>query len=238
MTPTSLSNLRTVRRATRADLPFVAWCNYESSSPYPGFCYWDPLLEGLNTPTMQFIEAVFTADALMYGRVEDFFLIEVDGKPIGGASGFVMSTTDYRPLHLHRIHDLANLLGWTDGTVNTFMERYKQVWSDPLDPTIAPSASWTIECVAVLPEARGQGVGKHLLQAILDAGKALGHSYGGIAVTIGNEGGQKLYESLGFQPYVTYWSDYFYGQFPGTAKYRIALKKSHGSLSLSEQQLC
>ncbi len=91
---------RIVRRATREDLVFVAWCNYESSSPYPGFCYWDPLLEGLNTATMKFIEAVFRSDALGYGRVEDFFIVEEAGKPLGGASGFVMNAADYRPLLL------------------------------------------------------------------------------------------------------------------------------------------
>lgn len=34
-----------VRRTTRQDLPFVAWCNQEATSPEPGFCYWDALPE-------------------------------------------------------------------------------------------------------------------------------------------------------------------------------------------------
>lgn len=223
MTVQTITTIRTVRRATREDLSFVAWCNYESSSPYPGFCYWDPLLEGLNTPTMQYIEAVFRADALAYGRVENFFIIEEDGKLLGGASGFEMSPTDYRPLNLERMPDVAKLLGWTDAMLQTFLERYSQVWRDPQDVTLAPSAPWTIECVAVVPEARGQGVGKQLLTAIMEAGKTQGHTHVGIAVTAGNEPAQKLYEALGFKMMVTYGAEYFDDAFPGTIKYRRAL---------------
>lgn len=214
---------RAVRQATREDLPFVAWCNYEASSPYPGFCYWDPLLEGLNTPTASFIDAVFRCDALAYGKVEDFFIIEEAGKQLGGASGFAMNAEDYRPLHLNRMNDVANELGWKPEIVKEFLERYNQVWHDPHDVTIAPSAEWTIECVAVVPEARGRGVGKQLLSAILEAGKERGHTHAGIAVTIGNEPAQKLYEALGFRMFITYGAAYFDDAFPGTIKYRIAL---------------
>lgn len=223
MTAQTIAVVRTVRPATREDLPFIAWCNYESSSPYPGFCYWDPLLEGFNTPTMTFIHALFEADALAYGKVEDFFILEEAGKPLGGASGFVMSAEDFRPLHLHRMADVAHRLGWSPATLETFLTRYQSVWRDPQDVTIAASAPWTIECVAVIPEARGRGIGRQLLGAIIQAGKAHGHSHVGIAVTIGNEPAQKLYEGLGFKPYVTYWAAYFEEQFPGTAKYRMAL---------------
>lgn len=57
-----------VRQGTRADIPFLAWCNYEATSPAPGFCYWDPLVAETETPTLTFIEAVLAADALAWGR--------------------------------------------------------------------------------------------------------------------------------------------------------------------------
>lgn len=76
----------TVRRASRGDLSFVAWCNVEASSPAPGFCYWDPLLEGTGTPARAFAEAVFGADAFAWGRVEDFFIVE-GGTPLAGGLG-------------------------------------------------------------------------------------------------------------------------------------------------------
>jgi ribosomal protein S18 acetylase RimI-like enzyme len=213
-----------VRRATYDDIPFLSWCNYEASSPAPGFCYWDPLLEGTNTTSMAFIEAVFRADALAFGRATDFFIVEENGVPLGGASGFVMDANDYRPLRMERFHAVADSLGWNRQMVEQFMGGYSGVWSDPMDITIAPPAPWIIECVAVKPEARGRGVAKFLLKSILEEGAKQGHSHAGISVTIGNEPAQRVYEALGFQRYVTYWSEYFEGYFPGTIKYRMKIK--------------
>ncbi len=212
-----------VRGATIADIPFLAWCNYEASSPHPGFCYWDPLLQEIGAETIPFIEAVFRVRALAWGDPEDFMIIEDDGKPIGGASGFTMSSEDYRPLRLDRMQQVADALGWREEQLATFLGGYQGVWSDPHDITLAPSAPWIIECVAVVPESRGKGVAKRLLNALLDEGARRGNSHAGISVTLGNAPAERVYESIGFQRYVTYWSEYFDGYFPGTMKYKMRL---------------
>lgn len=212
-----------VRRGTQADIPFIAWCNYEASSPEPGFCYWDPLLEGLGTPTMTFIEAVFSARALAWGNPEAFFIADREGESIAGASGFEMNADDYRPLREEQLPKLATMLDWDADALTTFRKRYEAVWHDPHDVSIAPSARWTIECVATKPAYRGKGVAKQVLRALLAEGKARGHEHAGISVTIGNEPAQRVYESIGFQPYISYGSEYFDGQFPGTIKYRVRL---------------
>jgi ribosomal protein S18 acetylase RimI-like enzyme len=213
----------TVRQANRADISFVAWCNYEATSPFPGFSYWDPLLEETGTPTLTFIEAVFQHDALAWGSVEEFTLVEEEGRPVAGASGFKMSNTDYRPLHLDRMPYIANALGWTDAMLANFRQGYERVWADPLDITLAPPAPYIIECVAVLPEARGRGVAKHLMKALLERGAQHGFSHAGISVTLGNEAARRVYESVGFEMYVTYGEAYFNGEYPGTIKYRVRL---------------
>jgi len=213
----------TVRRATDADILFIAWVNYEASSPEPGFCYWDPLLEGTNTPTMAFIEAMFRARALAWGDPENFSLAVHNGQPIAGASGFEMNAQDYRPLRESRLPYLASLIGWDDSKLNTFRERYAAVWSDPQDISIAPAAQWTIECVATKPEYRGRGAAKQVIRELLDEGQRLGFSHAGISVTVGNESAQRAYEALGFKMYVTYGSEYFNDQYPGTIKYRRRL---------------
>ena len=212
-----------IRRATHDDIPFLAWCNYEASSPAPNFCYWDPLLEGLSTATMTFIEAVFRADALAWGTPSDFFVVEEAEKLIAGASGFVMDSHDYRPLRLERMPTVASLLGWTEEMLRQFQQGYEAVWRDPLDTTLAPSAPWIIECVAVVPEARGRGVAKRLMSALLEEGRRRGFSHAGISVTLGNDAARRVYEGVGFQVYVMYGAEYFDGEFPGTLKYRIPL---------------
>jgi ribosomal protein S18 acetylase RimI-like enzyme len=118
---------------------------------------------------------------------------------------------------------LAQRLGWSDAARARFQQSYEAVWGDPQDPTLAPTAPWTIESVAVTPDARGRGAAKRLLRAVLDRGRALGHDAAGIAVTIGNEPARRVYEGLGFQMYMTYGAAYFGGAFPGTIKYRLGL---------------
>ncbi len=103
------------------------------------------------------------------------------------------------------------------------MEAYRAVWRDPRDASLAPQAPWIVECVAVRPEYRGQGVSRVLLQAVLDEGRRLGHAYAGISITNGNTPAQRSYESIGFKRYIEYCADYFNDQFPGTIKYRKRL---------------
>ena len=52
----------------------------------------------------------------------------------------------------------------------------------------------------VAPEARGLGFGKALLEAALAWGKVRGVTSARLAVTIGNDGGERLYTAAGFEP--------------------------------------
>ena len=211
------------RRATRADIPFLAWCNQAATSPEPNFCYWDPLVQPTGTTTATFLETLFRHDALMWGRFDQFFVLERGGQPIAGASAFTMDSADYRPLRLERLPAVASDLGWSAQTLRDFQTGYEQVWSDPLDATLAPQAPWIIECVAVIPEARGQGMTRQLFKALFDEGRKLGHEAVGISVTTGNASAERAYEAIGFELYMEYGSAYFHHAFPGTKKYVLEL---------------
>ncbi len=214
----------TARQATQADIPFLAWCNVQATSPAPEFCYWDPLLAHTKTSSIAFMEAVFQTNALAWGQVEEFFILEQAGKPIAGASAFTMSNTDYRPLQLECLPAIAQHLSWNQSATVAFQEAYEQVWHDPLDPSLAPHTSWIIECVAVIPEARGRGMTRKLFQALFAEGQKRGHTHVGISVTTGNQAAQRAYEAIGFQLYLQYGAEYFDHAFPGTTKYRMRLK--------------
>jgi ribosomal protein S18 acetylase RimI-like enzyme len=212
-----------VRRANRDDIPFLAWCNIAATSPAPGFCYWDPLLETTGTATVDFMQAVFAADALAWGRVDEFFVIEESGQLIAGGSAFAMNPNDYRPFRLERLNIVADMLGWKPETLEQFRNAYEQVWRDSHDQSLAPQATWIIECVAVIPEARGRGLVRLLFKALFAEGRKLGHTHVGISVTTGNEFAQRAYENIGFRLYLQYGADYFDDAFPGTSKYRLNL---------------
>jgi ribosomal protein S18 acetylase RimI-like enzyme len=216
----------TFRRATPDDLDFVAYCNYTASSPSPDFCYWDSLIEGFGIETIVFIRQAIALDVLAWCRISDFIIVENKGIPVAGASCFIMSQYDYRPIDLKNIGKLYNLLEWSGEQIKQFEEKYKTVWYNPQDETLQPSGTWTIECVAVIEQFRGQGIGKNLLKHIIQEAQAAEIESIGISVTIGNKIAEQLYLSVGFQRYITFFSEYYFNQFPGTAKFKLRLPHS------------
>jgi ribosomal protein S18 acetylase RimI-like enzyme len=213
----------TFRRATQEDLGFVASCNYMASSPSPDFCYWDALIEGCGIETMAFIRQAISLDVLAWCRISDFIIAENQGIPVAGASCFVISQDDYRPIDLKNIGKLYNLLGWSGDQIKQFEDKYQAVWYNPQDETLQPSGTWTIECVAVVEQFRGQGISKELLKHIIQAAETAKIESIGVSVTIGNEIAEQLYLSVGFQRYITFFGEYYFNQFPGMAKFRLRL---------------
>ncbi|NJN21517.1 MAG: GNAT family N-acetyltransferase [Leptolyngbya sp. RL_3_1] len=223
-----LATLRT-RKAAIADIPFLTRIEYEASLPPMNRCFWEDLLEGTGTHALAFIEAELKADASNWGGVEDFVVIEEDGKPMAAAAGYVPSEQeDYCPLRLSRLDAMADILGWSKATMEMFRDRYLELWGGDLRPLfLTPQADWIIESVAVLPEGRGRGLGKALIRALLDEGRARQHEFAGIMVINGNDAARHTYESVGFKPYQTFYGDYFSEQFgiefPGVTKFGLRL---------------
>ncbi|WP_310481275.1 GNAT family N-acetyltransferase [Chamaesiphon sp. VAR_48_metabat_403] len=213
----------TFRRANPDDLDFVSYCNYTASSPSPGFCYWDSLIEDFGIETMAFIRQAIALDVLAWCRISDFIIAENNGIPVAGASCFVMSQDDYRPIDLKNIRKLYSLLEWRSDRIKQFEEKYQNVWYNPKDETLKASGNWTVECVVVVEQFRGQGISKNLMNYIIKEARAAEIESIGISVTIGNEIAERLYLSVGFQKYITFFSEYYFNQFPGTAKFRLRL---------------
>jgi ribosomal protein S18 acetylase RimI-like enzyme len=218
-----------IRSASHADIPFLARIHYEATLPPSDQCFWDELLVGTNTTSLSFIEAMLQADASNWGNVGDCFVLEEwgseeQGNPVAAAAGYRPYAEDYRILDLSRLDGIAHRLGWSNMVTQQFHQRYQQMFdNDPQPIFFMPQADWMIEFVAVLPEARGRGLAKVLLRAILEEGRSRGHTHAGIAVINGNEIARRTYESLGFRPYQSYYAEYFEGTFPGITKFRMAL---------------
>jgi ribosomal protein S18 acetylase RimI-like enzyme len=148
---------------------------------------------------------------------------------MAAAAGYVPSEQeDYCPLRLSRLDAMAEILGWSETTMEMFRDRYLELWGGDLHPFfLTPQADWIIETVAVLPEGRGRGLGKRLIRALLDEGRARHHEFAGIMVINGNDVARRTYESVGFKPYQTFHGDYFSEQFgiefPGVTKFGLRL---------------
>ncbi|MEO0407000.1 MAG: GNAT family N-acetyltransferase [Cyanobacteria bacterium P01_A01_bin.135] len=210
------------RRATIADSPLLAKIAYEASLPPMNQCFWDIILQNTGTDTLTFLTAMFQAGASNFGDVGDFLILEAQGTPVAAAAGYKPSAENYSPLRLCHLDKLADKLGWSGEVTAVFRDRYLAFWGGDCQPAfLTPYAPWIIEAVAVLPEARGRGFGKVLLQALLAQGQAQ-HPQVGIMVINGNDRARRLYESLGFRPYQTFHAAYFANQFefdfPGITK--------------------
>ncbi|NJL45350.1 MAG: GNAT family N-acetyltransferase [Leptolyngbyaceae cyanobacterium SM2_3_12] len=218
------------RKATAADIPFLARIEYEASLPPLDHCFWEDLLEGTGTSSLQFIEAELRAEASNWGTVADFLILEAQGQPVAAAAGYSPNSEDFCPLRLSRLGAIAQDLGWSEASKLTFQNRYVELWGGDFRPFfLTPQAPWIIENVAVLPEARGRGFGKVLLRALLEEGRSHQHSHAGIMVINGNDVARHTYESVGFKPYQTFYADYFWEQFniefPGITKFGLCLNQ-------------
>ncbi|MEM9091522.1 MAG: hypothetical protein AAGC93_22630 [Cyanobacteria bacterium P01_F01_bin.53] len=150
--PASLST----RRATIADIPFLARIEYEASLPPFNYCFWEDMLQGTDTTALQFIEAELRADASNWGGVADFLILENQGKPVAAAAGYAPNLENYCPLDLSRLDAIAADLKWSQATTTTFRDRYMDFWGGDIRPFfLTPQAPWIIENVAVLPGSRG-----------------------------------------------------------------------------------
>jgi GNAT superfamily N-acetyltransferase len=119
---------------------------------------------------------------------------------------------------------VAQVLGWSPDITQQFCDRYEQLWTpDPQPEFLQPQAPWILETVAVIPEARGRGLGKALINAMLEWGRSQHFSHAGIMIINGNEAAQRTYEALGFKPYQTFYAEYFDHEFVGITKFRCSL---------------
>lgn len=215
-----------IRKATIADIPFLAKIEYEASLPPLNHCFWEDILHDTGTSALQFIEAELRTNASNWGNVADFLILEEQGKPVAAAAGYIPNLEDYCPLRLSCLDKIAEDLKWSKEIATAFRDRYVQFCGGDLRPFfLTPQAPWIIENVAVLPEARGRGLGKTLLKALLEEGRFQQHSHAGISVINGNDVARRTYESIGFKPYQTFHADYFSEQFniefPGITKFGL-----------------
>jgi GNAT superfamily N-acetyltransferase len=217
-----------VRTATIGDIPFLAKIVYEASLPPSNHCFWDEILQGTGTSTLQFIETQLKTNASNWGAVSDFSILEEDGKPVAAAAGYTPNTEDYCPLRLSCLAKIADRSNWSTEVATAFGDRYEQFWGGDSRPLfLTPLAPWIIEYVAVIPAARGRGLGKVLLKALIEKGRSQQHSHAGIMVVNGNDAARHTYESIGFKPYQTFHAEYFsqlFGvEFPGVTKFGLCL---------------
>ena len=195
-----------------------------ASLPPAGRSVWEDLVEPTGTPTMRFLEAKLAADASNWGAVEDFIVIEVEGRPAAACAVYdVKEDPALRmPLNLARLASVAQTLGWSEAVTAGFRTRYDALCAVGDAVTMTPQAPIIVESVAVLPAYRGLGLGKRLMEAAFDEARRRNGTVLGVSVLHDNVAARRLYEQY-FDPYITFHSAYFDGAFPSLTKFRVKL---------------
>ncbi|MEM1098422.1 MAG: GNAT family N-acetyltransferase [Planctomycetota bacterium] len=205
-----------VRPAEPSDVPLLARIDQLATEPPTGRSFWDDVLAPIETPTLDFLEAMFRERAATWGAIEDFIVVETDGQPVAGCAVYRSDPDNpaYDPFDLNRLP-----LGWSDHQAEAFRVGYAKVWADVGD-FLAPQAEWIVEAVAVLPEHQRQGHGRRLIEAAIAKARDAGGESLGVMVIHGNDPAAGLYEEF-FNPWITYHAAYFGDGFPGLTKYRL-----------------
>lgn len=204
----------TTRLANAADVPFLAHIVYEASLPPENHSFWDDLLQDSSTESEEFIAAMLRTRATHWSQIDDFMIVERESQPVAAASIYAATEDDYRPIRLDQMNQIAQVLGWSGQTEAAFCDRYLQFLGDDPKPFFfKPQAPWILEYVAVVAEARGQGIGKFLLRSLLEQARQKEQFHVGIMVINGNDRAYNTYESMGFRPYETLYADYFNNNF-------------------------
>ncbi|MEM8674470.1 MAG: GNAT family N-acetyltransferase [Cyanobacteria bacterium P01_G01_bin.67] len=166
---------------------------------------------------------MFRCKASRWGQVEDFLIVERNGKAVATCAVFCPSELAgaNSPLDLSKLPHIAKSLGWSIPTIESFEQAYVEIWE--ADPSfLKPQADMIVETVAVLPSHRGSGLGHSLMKAAFERAQQQGANSLGVMVVHGNKPAQSLYEKY-FERYTTFYPAYFNYTLPGLTKYRASL---------------
>ena len=185
----------TIREATPADAPFLAWVMQAAARSHRPLSFWDLAFPGPDAPRLDYLAALAVGEPVSFAHYSGFIVAEADGRPVAalsaydaatkgmdtfiGALGALLQARDWSPEH-------QELLAARMAPAGTCMPE-------------SPPGVWVIEWVAALPEARGKGVAHALLLEILERGRTAGYTHSQIGYLLGNTSAQTAYERVGFE---------------------------------------
>lgn len=101
------------------------------------------------------------------------------------------------PVGMVTAYDGRCYRGWRETTLQLVQEHLDVAFPGMEDEAVP--GEYYVDSLAVLPEYRGQGIGRQLLQHAIAQGRELGLKVT-LAVEYDNDRAQHLYRSLGFEP--------------------------------------
>lgn len=184
-----------LRDARPDDAPFLAWAMQEAARAHLPRGVWDVVLPGPEAERLDLLARLCRADARSFCHHGGFLVGEAGGRVVAALSGYQPGVATQH-LFLEAVGQAFGEAGWSRQAIGAMLRRFAPFSTCSVEP---PGDTWVIEWVATLPEQRGRGHARQLLDAVLERGRRRGASTAQLGVLIGNLGAQALYERAGFR---------------------------------------
>ncbi len=185
-----------IRRACEHDSGFIAWVMQEAARSHLPLGFWDLAFPGPDADRLRIIGRVVRARARSLCHWSGFLVVDVDGQPAAGLSGYETPSVSAGPAFVEAMQEALAAEGWTGEQLEAMRQRTAPFLTC-LPET--PEEAWVVEWVATRPAYRGRGLVKALLHEVLAQGRERGHTLAQISVLIDNVPAQRAYEGVGFR---------------------------------------
>ena len=162
----------TIRDATPADAPFLAWVILAAARSHRPLSFWDYGFPGPEAPRLEYITAMVLAEPASFAHYSGFLVAEREGRPVGALSAYD-SATKGMDKFLVTLTGLLEARQWSADHQQLLFARVAPVQTCMPD---SPPGVWVVEWVATTPDARRGGVAHALLREILARGRAAGYA--------------------------------------------------------------
>lgn len=195
MSDTQTQTAVTIRDATEADAPFLAWVMLTAARSHLPVGIWEYINGMDGDRTLAYLTDVAVTGPAHLFHHSLFQIAEVDGASAAAMCGYDPATQSFDKL-MPFMAELGSKHGLAMDDYAAIMERGAIVGR--VTPTNEPGA-WVIENVATKPEFRRRGLTDTLIAATLDRGRSNGFELAQISVFIGNDPARAAYIKAGFE---------------------------------------
>ena len=185
-----------IRHARPEDSLFLAKAILVAGRAHVNKGIWEVILGGTEEECESFLHHISITQIPHLFHYSFFLIAEEDGVgPIGSLGGYNPRIAGYQALQ-QAIPEVVQKLNLPAQASKDSKERSSRILAclpEEID------GAWVIDSVATLPEHRGKGVAKNLLNKILEKGRTLGHQKAQVNMYIGNEPALSLYRKFDFE---------------------------------------
>lgn len=214
--------LMTIECVTTAErLRFVASMAIEASTPPFPRSFWSDIAAVAGVDPVELVATAISTGVFAWGAIGDFLVLLRNGEPVASCAGYnAVETPPGPPLRRYRLPELLGNFHLPAERLVAAVAAYDSAWAGmDISPFSSPPAHWIIENVAVVRDARGEGLLAPLIEAVVARGAQRGHTTAGLSVVVGNDRAEIAYRRLGFQVSEIFGPECFGSKgFPGLVK--------------------